>query len=87
MLEKQPETPESFAKKYITSREMVAYLGISRAAFLYGRRSGKIKAQPVSTNPSDSFVWERALVADDLFAWKQAIVQRQDAPTQNEANA
>ena len=66
---------------------MVAYLGITRAAFLYGRRSGKIKAQPVSTNPSDSFVWERALVVGDLFAWKQAIVQRQDALTQNEAHA
>lgn len=73
------ETKESFAKKYITSTEMVAFLGISRPAFLYGRRSGKIKAQPISTNKNSMFIWERKLVEQDLLNWKRAIDERKAA--------
>lgn len=72
-------TPQGIAKfheTYITSSEMTKYLGITRAGFLYGRRSGKITAEPVSLSEGRAFIWERAAVATELEAWKLAITQR-----------
>lgn len=67
-----PETTETFSKKYITSSEIMSFLDISRAGFLYGRRAGKIKVAPIVINDGRLLIWERALIQDDLTAWKRA---------------
>lgn len=73
MLTVSPETKESFTEKYITSSEIMDYLCISRAGFLYGRRSGKIKAAPIIINDGRLLIWERKLVEEDLHVWKTAL--------------
>ena len=75
-----PNTPnqnsKDFQEKYITSSEIMSFLGISRAGFLYGRRSGKIKQQPIVVNDGRLFIWERATVQADVAAWKLEITER-----------
>ena len=72
----QMETKESFSKKYITSSEIITFLGISRAGFLYGRRSGKIMAAPIIINDGRLLIWERDVVQQDITHWKHAIDKR-----------
>lgn len=78
MLTYLPETNESFTEKFITSSEMMEFLQISRAGFLYGRRSGKIKATPIIINDGRLLIWERKLVEEDLRVWKAALDIRPD---------
>lgn len=67
---------QEFDIKYITAAEITKQLGISRAGFLYGRRSGKLP-EPVVASEGRLLMWERtpeilALVAN----WKEAITAR-----------
>jgi hypothetical protein len=70
---------QEFDTKYITAAEITKQLGISRAGFLYGRRSGKLP-EPVVASEGRLLMWERtpeilALVAN----WKEAITARKSA--------
>lgn len=68
-----------FDTKYITAAEITKELGISRAGFLYGRRSGKLP-DPIVASEGRLLMWERtpevlAMVAN----WKEAITARKSA--------
>ena len=69
------QAQELFDKTYITASEMMRYLNISRAGFLYGRRAGKVP-EPICLNDGRLFVWERAKVKDQLEIWKNAVTAR-----------
>lgn len=69
----------TFDKQYITAAEITKELGISRAGFLYGRRSGKLP-DPIIASEGHLMMWERtpeilAMVAN----WKEAITARKFA--------
>ena len=70
----------SFDKQYITAAEITKDLGISRAGFLYGRRHGKLGAEPVVTAGGRLIMWERTpqLLAA-IAVWKEAINSRKAA--------
>ena len=61
---------QAFNEEYMTSTEAMQLLGISRAGFLYGRRSGKLP-EPISLNEGRLIVWKRGEVMGPLLAWKQ----------------
>lgn len=65
-----------FNNRYITAAEITKELGITRAGFFYGRRSGKLP-EPIIANEGRLVMWERtpeilAMVA----SWKDAITAR-----------
>lgn len=65
-----------FDNNYITAAEITKKLGISRAGFLYGRRSGKL-GEPIVASEGRLLMWERTpeiLAAID--EWKEAITSR-----------
>ena len=68
-----------FDKQYITAAEITKDLGISRAGFLYGRRSGKLP-NPIIASEGHLVMWERTpeLLAQ-VAAWKEAINSRKAA--------
>jgi hypothetical protein len=69
-----------FDRNYITSHEITQMLGISRAGFLYGRRSKKISAEPIIVNNGRLLVWERTpLILAELRIWKESIDSRKVA--------
>lgn len=68
-----------FDKKYITAAEITKELGISRAGFLYGRRSGKLP-EPVVASEGRLLMWERTPEILAMIAnWKEAITARKIA--------
>jgi hypothetical protein len=74
-----PNSQTKFDTKYITAAEITRELGISRAGFLYGRRSGKLP-DPIIASEGRLMMWERtpeilAMVA----SWKEAIESRKFA--------
>lgn len=69
---------QQFDSEYITASEAMAYLGISRAGFLYGRRTGKLP-EPIVLNDGRLFMWKRAEATVPLQNWKQAIDSRKVA--------
>ena len=71
--QEQKIAQELFDKQYITASEMMKYLNISRAGFLYGRRSGKVPPA-ISLNEGRLFVWEREKVQPLLDVWKASVV-------------
>lgn len=71
-------TQADFDRQYITSSEIMKMLGISRAGFLYGRRSGKLP-EPIMVNEGRLMVWERDAVQEKLATWKKAIDDRKAA--------
>jgi hypothetical protein len=68
----------AFDNEYVTSSEIMKTLDISRAAFLHGRRSGKLPS-PIVLNDGRLFVWKRRVVEPMLPAWKEAIRLRKSA--------
>ena len=62
---------QAFHKEYMTSTEAMQILGISRAGFLYGRRSGKLP-EPLASINGRLIVWKRNEIIGPLLAWKQA---------------
>ena len=70
----------TFDKQYITAAEITKELGISRAGFLYGRRHGKLGAEPVITAGGRLVMWERTTELTTAIAfWKEAITSRKVA--------
>lgn len=68
-----------FDEKYITATEITNELGISRAGFLYGRRSGKLP-QPIVACAGHLMMWERTPeVLAEIAQWKEAINSRKAA--------
>lgn len=70
---------QEFNRTYISAAEITKELGISRAGFLYGRRSGKLP-EPIVANEGHLVMWPRtpeilAMVA----SWKEAIDSRKAA--------
>ena len=66
---------KSFDQHYITSAEIMKFLNISRAGFLYGRRAGKLP-EPIVLNDGRLLVWKREEVVEQLQVWKLAIAAR-----------
>ena len=58
-----------FDRKYITSTEIIKYLGISRAALFYARNSQKLP-EPIELNDRRLLIWERPVVQPYLEAWR-----------------
>ncbi len=60
---------------YITSAEIQQDLGITRAAILYARRTGKLP-EAIEVQPGTLFIWERKTVEPYLSAWKTILNAR-----------
>jgi hypothetical protein len=58
-----------FNATYITSAQIIKELKISRAAFLYARRSGKLPGEIV-VNDGRLYLWEKEQIQAYLDAWK-----------------
>lgn len=67
-----------FDSTYITASEIMRQLGISRAAFLYGRRVHKLP-EAIVVNEGRLLVWKRQEVETPLQVWKIAIDNRKAA--------
>jgi predicted DNA-binding transcriptional regulator AlpA len=77
--QEQVETSQTkFDSEYITASEAMQFLGITRAAFLYGRRTGKVP-EPIVLNEGRLFMWKRAEINGPLRVWKEAIDLRKVA--------
>jgi len=59
---------EAFDKKYITSSEIMATLGVTRTAIFNARNTGKLP-NPIDVQ-GQLFIWERDTVTPYLKAWK-----------------
>lgn len=65
-----------FDSNYITAAEITKELGLSRAGFLYGRRSGKLP-DPIIAGEGHFILWERTPEMLAMIAsWKEAITSR-----------
>jgi hypothetical protein len=74
-----PNSQTTFDDKYITAAEITRDLGISRAGFLYGRRSGKLP-EPIVASEGRLMMWERTPEILAMIAnWKEAINSRKTA--------
>lgn len=68
-----------FDSKYITASEITKELGISRAGFLYGRRTGKLP-DPIIVSEGRIMMWERTPeILAKVASWKEAINSRKVA--------
>lgn len=68
-----------FNEQYITAAEITKELGISRAGFLYGRRSGKLP-EPIIASEGHLVMWPRtAELLAKIASWKEAIDSRKAA--------
>jgi hypothetical protein len=59
-----------FEEKYITSTQLQAALGITRAALTYGRTRGWLP-YPIYIDGGHLTMWEREEVAPYIAAWKK----------------
>ncbi len=66
---------KEFDKKYITSSEIVAVMGVSRAAIVNARKRG-ILPEPVIVRGTGSHIWIRDEITANLKAWKTALEVR-----------
>jgi hypothetical protein len=67
-----------FDRDFVTSSEIMKDLGISRAGFLYGRRSGKLP-NAIVVNDGRLFIWRRKEVSEPVRQWKYEIEARKAA--------
>ena len=67
-----------FDSQYVTASEIMKFLGISRAGFLYARRSGKLP-DPIVLNDGRVVMWKRDQVNTILQSWKETIEARKVA--------
>lgn len=72
------EAQKQFDLDFVTASEIMKGLGISRAGFLYGRRSGKLPTAIV-VNDGRLFIWKRKEVEEPLRQWKHEIDLRKAA--------
>jgi hypothetical protein len=59
---------EIFDAEYITSSEVIKTVGVTRAALLKVRRSGKLPGDEISLNNSQLFIWKRTPVITAMIA-------------------
>ena len=70
---------EEFDNTYISAAEITKELGISRAGFLYGRRSGKLP-EPIVASEGHLLIWKRTPeILATIASWKEAINSRKAA--------
>jgi hypothetical protein len=70
---------QEFDKTYISAAEITKKLGISRAGFLYGRRSGKLP-EPIVASDGHLLMWKRTPeILAMVTSWKEAINSRKAA--------
>lgn len=66
----QQETPQQrFSRLYITSAEICRELGVSRPAVMDAAKRGLLP-EPIVISPNSPHVWERAVAAPSLAAWR-----------------
>lgn len=77
----QPDNPSQaqldFDRRYITSSEIIAKLGVTRTSILFARRTGKLP-DPIDIQ-GKIFIWERSKVQHYLDAWKTILDARRGA--------
>lgn len=67
---------EQFNQRYITASEIMETLGISRAGFLYARRSERLPEAPICVNHGRLLIWLRSEVEPILTIWKEELDAR-----------
>ncbi len=65
----QHEAQKFFDARYITGKEIMARLDLTRAALL-GARRRKLLPEPIVVNDGQLFIWERATVRKYIDAWE-----------------
>lgn len=74
----QTQTERDFHSEWITTSEILNYLGISRTSLFAARKTGKL---PDGINlDGKTFVWRRKAVTPYLRAWKTVLDARRGAP-------
>lgn len=65
-----PETPQQrFCRLYITSSEICRLLNVTRPAVMEAAKRGLLP-EPIVISPNSPHVWERAIAAPSLEAWR-----------------
>lgn len=66
------DSPQSeFERRYISSTEICDEIGVTRAAVMVARRTGKLP-NAIEINQGRLFLWEREFIRPFLEAWKSA---------------